>query len=125
MCWMKCYFIKFIKWGMHLTQPTTRYSIWSWKSQDIPFLALIILEHSRSLMIGLVVKNPALIILLNFDGLKAFIAHAVDLSRKSHLLLRGVSFFAENVKSKHPLRRGHCFIGPTNHFGYGFLLCGL
>ena len=68
-----------------MTQPTTKYSIWPWKSQDIPFPALIILEHSRSLMIGLVVKNPALIILLNFDGLKAFIAQAVDLNRRSHL----------------------------------------
>ena len=76
-------------------------------------------------MIGLVVKNPALIILLNFGGLKAFIAQAVDLNRKSRLSLRGVSFFAENVKSKLPLRRGHCFIGPTNRLGYGFLLCGL
>ena len=74
-----------MKGGMHLTQPTTRYSIWPWKSQDTPFPALIILEHSMSLKIGLVVKNSVLIILLNFDGLKAFIAQVVDLSRRSHL----------------------------------------
>jgi hypothetical protein len=45
--------------------------MWSWKSQGTPFPALIILEHSRTLINGLAAKVLALNISLNFDGLKA------------------------------------------------------
>jgi hypothetical protein len=52
--------------------------MWSWKSQGTPFRALIILEHSRTLIDGLVAKMLALNILRNFAGLKALFAPAVQ-----------------------------------------------
>ena len=110
---------------MNFTQPTTKCSMWSWKSQDIRFPGLIILEHSRSLMNGLAAKMLALIILPDFDGQKVSVAPVAGVLQKSHLWLDVVSFFAENVNGKHPLLRGPCFIRRTNHWGHGFLPCGL
>jgi len=66
------------KLGMHFTQPATRCRMWSWKSQDTPFRALIILEHSRTLINGLAAKVLALNILRNFDGLQALFVPVVE-----------------------------------------------
>ena len=63
-----------IKVGIQFTQPTTRCRMWSWKSQGTPFRALIILEHSRTLINGLAAKVLALNLLRNFDGRKALFA---------------------------------------------------
>jgi len=99
--------------------------MWSWRSQGIPFPALIILEHSRNLMNGLAVKMLALIILRNFDGRKASFAPVVEKKLTSRLGW-GVAFsFAGNVNDKRPSLRELCFMGVTNPFGRGFLLCGL
>jgi len=71
--------------GMHFTQPTTRCRMWSWKSQGTPFRALIILEHSRTLINGLAAKVLALNLLRNFDGVKALFAPVVEKKRTSRL----------------------------------------
>ena len=111
--------------GIQFTQPTTRCRMWSWKSQGTPFRALIILEHSRTLINGLAAIIIALNISRNFDGLKALFALVVGKKLTSRPWW-GVAFsFAENVNGKRPLLRELCFMGVTNHFGRGFLLCGL
>jgi len=65
------------KVGIHFTQPATKCRMWPWKSQDTPFLALIILEHSRNLINGLAAKVLALNLLRDFDGRKALFAPLV------------------------------------------------
>ena len=110
---------------MHFTQPATRCRMWSWKSQDIPFLALITLEHSRNLINGLAAIMLALNISRNFDGIKDLFAPVVE-KKQTNLPWWDVVFsFAENVRGKRPLLREHCFTAVTNHFGRGSLLCGL
>jgi hypothetical protein len=99
--------------------------MWSWKSQDTLFRASIILEHSRILIIGLAAKVLALIILRNFDGLKALFAPVVGRKLINRPCWDVAFSFADDVNAKHLLLRELCFIGVTNHFGRGFLLCGL
>jgi hypothetical protein len=65
--------------------------MWSWKSQGTPFRALIILEHSRTLINGLAAKVLALNLFRNFDGRKALFAPAVGKRRSRHPLW-GVAF---------------------------------
>jgi hypothetical protein len=99
--------------------------MWLWKSQGIPFPALIILEHSRILIDGLAAKMLALNILQNFDGRKALFAPVVEKKLTSPPSWGVVFSFAGNVNGKRPSLRELCFMGVTSHFGRGFLLCGL
>jgi hypothetical protein len=99
--------------------------MWSWKRQSTPFRALIILEHSSTLINGLAAKVLAFNLLRNFDGVKALFAPVVEKKRTSRLSWGVVFFFAENVNGKRPLLQDLCFMGVTNYFGRGFSLCGL
>ena len=110
---------------MHFTQPATRCRMWSWKSQGTPFRALIILEHSRSLINGLAVKVLVLNLLRNFDGRKALFAPPVGKRPPSRPWWGVVFSFAGNVNGRRPSLRELCFMGVTNHFGRGFSLFGL
>jgi len=68
--------------------------MWSWKSQDTPFRALIILEQSRILINGLAAKMLSLNILRNFDGLKAFFCPGcAEKADKPSLMGRGLSLY--------------------------------
>jgi len=72
-----------MKVGMHFTQPTTPYNMWSWNSQVTPFPVLIILERSRSLTVGSLVKKHALITSQGFDGQAILRAPVAVIVRKS------------------------------------------
>jgi transposase len=77
---------EFFKVGMHLTQPTTRCSMWSWSSlSNIRFPEFIIPARSRSSMNGSPAKKVALTILLNFDGLKVTPAPLAESRLKNRL----------------------------------------
>ena len=110
---------------MHFTQPATRCRMWSWKSQDTPFRALIILEHFKNLINGLAAIMLALNISRNFGGLKDLFAPVVEKKQTSPLWWGAVFSFVENAKGKPLLLLEHCFMAVTNRFGRGFLLCGL
>ena len=73
----------FFKAGIHFTQPTIRCNMWPWKVQNIRFPGLIIPEHSRSLMNGLVEKMLALIILSDFDDQKVSVVTVAGVLLKS------------------------------------------
>jgi hypothetical protein len=58
--------------------------MWSWKSEDTLFRALIIPKHSRTLIDGLAAKVLALNLLRNFDGQEALFALPVGKRPPSH-----------------------------------------
>jgi len=96
---------------MHFTQPATKCSMWLWKSQGTPFLALIILEHSRILIDGLAVKMLVLNILQNFDGRKAsFCPGCGEKTDKPSLMKRGL-FLCRKCKRQTSITAGTLFHG--------------
>jgi hypothetical protein len=85
--------------------------MWLWKSQGTPFLALIILEHSRILIDGLAVKMLVLNILQNFDGRKAsFCPGCGEKTDKPSLMKRGL-FLCRKCKRQTSITAGTLFHG--------------
>jgi cbb3-type cytochrome oxidase subunit 3 len=72
------------KLAMHFTQPTTRYSMWAWKSRSPQLSVLIIRVRLKNSMSGLAARKLALTTLRDFGGLMVFLAStagAVPISR--------------------------------------------